>query len=301
MKDTIEALSRQAKNHKVAGQNLVDTILEIKTLLDNLMPPKFDFQHGPIAYVAQIHDENCYERGHGRGRGSAICCYTEELELGQESKKKLQYFPVFPNWKDAGSSDCFCYKRYANCQQIKLVAQELPNFLDALMIWLNEQNGKMEEATATLRKMLEAVTIEESMTKTMEQEEKIANRVGVFEGAKMVYDSPEFDIVLWKNINGYIVIDIVRNSVLLDFGLDEFTQLKNILTKIEIPNQRSTESEEVLYEDDKYTVIYADQGIQWHLKDRHNCTVNFFSDEWYELLEGLKIIDLSADGEDKKE
>ncbi|MBN2015910.1 hypothetical protein JW766_03680 [Candidatus Dojkabacteria bacterium] len=137
-----------------------------------------------------------------------------------------------------------------------------------------------------------------------QKEEMVAIRKGVFAGSEMVFDSDNTDLAFWVNDDmEFIVLDIMTHSVLMDFGFGEFSNLKNILMSLDIPDPESMEEdEEILYDEGLYTIIVCRTNgeiiTKWQIKDRHRCMLTFKDGEWYELIRAMKAINVPNEGKE---
>ncbi len=128
------------------------------------------------------------------------------------------------------------------------------------------------------------------------------NRRRIFLGAKVIYDSDFSDLMVWYDKRSeFYVVDIATHSVMMDFGCNEFANLKHILANIELPDLESLENGEVvLHEDGRHTVICrrsneGEKAIKWNITDRHRCSLLF-----REIKEALKAIDILDKGNKQK-
>lgn len=158
MEETIETLAQKAERYKIGGQHMVDTIKKIEMKLDHMLPDRFDFRHGIVAYESNVATSR------HEGYGSAIC-YVEEwgcYDCEEETCVAYNYSLVDKQWDEAGAEYCLhgdfhCLVENATRFQVKRVAEEMPAFIEALAAHLSKWCSEMEEATAVLEKMLAAV------------------------------------------------------------------------------------------------------------------------------------------------
>ena len=150
---TLETLVEKSAAYKIGGEHMTEAIIDVERELKAILPDPFKFTFDRITFTMNYTSSNIGDYG------SAIC-YVAAPDYEYDNPILR---PIPESWREAGGSfflhnDFNVPIKNASRQNIKFVARGLPAFIKALCRHLETEHVQMAKATATLRKMLEAVS-----------------------------------------------------------------------------------------------------------------------------------------------